>query len=105
MPSDRNTLKDERLPTEAIEAFITFARMTNDILFSQRRQIYRGMAAANSESLLRVYEKAEGIFQRLATLVVSLAPEANRDCGRRRATWYWVDFLQITLIVVFMVDQ
>lgn len=30
------------------------------------------MAAANSNSLLRVYEKAEGIFQRLAALVVSL---------------------------------
>ena len=29
------------------------------------------MAAANSKSLLRVYEKAEGIFQRLAALVVS----------------------------------
>lgn len=29
------------------------------------------MAASNSKSLLRVYEKAEGIFQRLAALVVS----------------------------------
>lgn len=34
-------------------------------------QVYLKMAAANSKSLLRVYEKAEGIFQRLAALIVS----------------------------------
>ncbi|CAM9339757.1 unnamed protein product, partial [Sphacelaria rigidula] len=32
-------------------------------------KIYRRMAAANSQSLLRVYEKAEIIFQRLANLL------------------------------------
>ncbi|CAM9203957.1 unnamed protein product, partial [Ectocarpus fasciculatus] len=32
-------------------------------------KVYHKMAAANSKSLLRVYEKAEGIFQRLAALV------------------------------------
>lgn len=36
-----------------------------------QKQVYLRMAAANSKSLLRVYEKAEGIFQRLAALVVS----------------------------------
>lgn len=34
-------------------------------------KIYRKMVAENSQSLLRVYEKAEGIFERLAALLVS----------------------------------
>ena len=47
---------------------------------SPNRQIYLTMAAANSKSLLRVYEKAEGIFQRLASLLVSSPRVPARLC-------------------------
>lgn len=52
---------------------------------SSGQQIYRKMAAANSQSLLRVYEKAEGIFQRLAALVVSPHRTGEGGCRLARA--------------------